>query len=108
MTAPLALIATTEAGAAGVALVYGIGDVLARRVLEYLVWMLPLPFVTAQRMFYSGLLVQAQRTWLGDGAERRLSRCYPRRAGGGASPSASNRSTRWWGRSYSLEHCTGG
>ncbi len=62
LTAPLALIATTEAGAAGVALVYGIGDVLARRVLEYLVWMLPLPFVTAQRMFYSGLLVQAQRT----------------------------------------------
>ena len=62
LTIPLALIAGTSGGAAGVALAYGIDASLTERVIEYLLYMLPLLFITAQRMFYTGLLVQAQLT----------------------------------------------
>lgn len=62
LTIPLALIAATPSGAAGVALAYGIDAALTERVIEYLLYMLPLLFITAQRMFYTGLLVQAQLT----------------------------------------------
>ena len=62
LTIPLALIAGTPGGAAGVALAYGIDAALTERVIEYLLYMLPLLFITAQRMFYTGLLVQAQLT----------------------------------------------
>ena len=62
LTVPLAVIATTDTGAAGIARVYGSDAALAGRVSDYLVWMLPLPFITAQRMFHTGLLVQALRT----------------------------------------------
>ena len=62
LTIPLALIAGTSGGAAGGALAYGIDASLTERVIEYLLYMLPLLFITAQRMFYTGLLVQAQLT----------------------------------------------
>ncbi len=62
LTAPVALIALSDLGAAAVATVYGIGPALTERVLEYLLFMLPLLFVSGQRLFYSGLLVQAQLT----------------------------------------------
>ena len=62
LTVPLALIATMPGGAAGIGLAYGIDDALADRVVEYLVYMLPLLFITGQRTFYTGLLVQAQLT----------------------------------------------
>ena len=62
LTVPLALIAGTQSGAAGIRLAYGIDEALTQRVLTYLLYMLPLLFITAQRMFYSGLLVQAQLT----------------------------------------------
>ena len=62
LTVPLALIATTPGGALGIRLVYGIDEALTARVVEYLVYMLPLLFITVQRLFYTGLLVQAQLT----------------------------------------------
>ena len=62
LTVPLALIAATPGGAVGIGIAYGIDDALTARVVEYLLYMLPLLFITAQRMFYVGLLVQAQLT----------------------------------------------
>ena len=62
LTAPLALIASTEMGTAGIALAYGIDSTLADRVQEYLVYMLPLLFLTVQRLYLTGLLVQARLT----------------------------------------------
>ena len=62
LTLPLVGIVSTDAGAAGVGLAFGIDHALTARILQYLLYMLPLLFVTAQRMFYSGLLVQAQLT----------------------------------------------
>ncbi len=62
LTMPLLAISTTGVGAAGVALIYGINATLTARVLEYLVYMLPLLFITGQRLFHSGLLVQARLT----------------------------------------------
>ena len=56
LTIPLSLVAGTPSGAAGVALAYGIDAPLTERVTEYLVYMLPLLFITAQRMFYTGSL----------------------------------------------------
>ncbi len=62
LTMPLAAIAGTEIGALGIAVAYGVDAALADRVQEYLVYMLPLLFVTAQRLFLTGLLVQARLT----------------------------------------------
>ena len=62
LTMPLAAIAVTEIGARGIALAYDTDAALTRRVQEYLTYMLPLLFVTGQRLFLTGLLVQARRT----------------------------------------------
>ena len=62
LTLPLGLIAATAAGRDALAWAYGIDQPLAARVVEYLLYMLPLLFVSAQRMFLTGLLVQARLT----------------------------------------------
>ena len=62
LTAPLAVLAITEAGHAAVAAAYGIDAALADRVLEYIAYMLPLLFVSAERFYFTGLLVQSQLT----------------------------------------------
>ena len=62
LTAPLAVLALTEAGHAAVAAAYGIDAALADRVLEYIAYMLPLLFVSAERFYFTGLLVQSQLT----------------------------------------------
>ena len=62
LTAPLAMLAVTDMGHAAVAAVYGIDAALADRVLEYIAYMLPLLFVSAERFYFTGLLVQSQLT----------------------------------------------
>lgn len=62
LSAPLAAIGITDAGARGIAVVFGIDAALALRVHEYLLYMLPLLFVTGQRFFLTGLLVQGRHT----------------------------------------------
>ena len=62
LTAPLAVLALTEAGHAAVVAAYGIDAALADRVLEYIAYMLPLLFVSAERFYFTGLLVQSQLT----------------------------------------------
>ena len=62
LTLPLALIAGTTAGLTAVGFAYGIEIALAERVGDYLLAMLPLLFITGQRMFNTGLLVQRQLT----------------------------------------------
>ena len=62
LTAPLALIAATAAGRDAIAWAYGVETALADRVVEYLRYMLPLLFVSAQRLYLTGLLVQARMT----------------------------------------------
>lgn len=62
VTLPLALIAGTAAGRDAIGWVYGVEQDLAARVVEYLRYMLPLLFVSAQRLFLTGLLVQARLT----------------------------------------------
>ena len=62
LTVPLATIALTDVGRAGVATAYGIDGELAERVLQYLAYMLPLPLVTAERFYFTGLLVQSRLT----------------------------------------------
>ena len=62
LSLPLAAIAATDAGALGIELVFGIDADLALRVHEYLLYMLPLLFVTGQRFYLTGLLVQGRHT----------------------------------------------
>ena len=62
LTVPPALLATTPAGHALVAAAYGIDDALTERVLEYILYMLPLLFISAERFYFTGLLVQSQLT----------------------------------------------
>ena len=62
LTLPLGLIAATPAGRDALGWAYGIEPALAERVVEYLRYMLPLLFVSAQRLFLTGLLVQARLT----------------------------------------------
>ena len=62
LTVPLAVLAITDAGHAAVAATYGIDAALANRVLEYIAYMLPLLFISAERFYYTGLLVQSQLT----------------------------------------------
>ena len=62
LTAPLVMLAVTDMGHAAVAAVYGIDAALADRVLEYIAYMLPLLFVSAERFYFTGLLVQSQLT----------------------------------------------
>ena len=62
LSLPLAAIGVTDAGARGIELVFGIETELALRVHEYLLYMLPLLFVTGQRFYLTGLLVQGRHT----------------------------------------------
>ena len=62
LTVPLAAVALTPPGALLVSTIYGIDEGLTDRVLRYLALMLPLLFVTGQRMFLVGMLVQAHLT----------------------------------------------
>lgn len=62
LTGPLAALAWLEAGAAALGAVYGIDTALNARVREYLAWFAPLIVLNAQRFYYTGLLVQAERT----------------------------------------------
>ena len=62
LSLPLAAIAATDAGALGIEVVFGIDADLALRVHEYLLYMLPLLFVTGQRFYLTGLLVQGRHT----------------------------------------------
>ncbi|MDH3641889.1 MAG: hypothetical protein OES38_07315 [Gammaproteobacteria bacterium] len=59
---PLLAIGHTQWGAAGIAAVYGIDMALTARVIEYLVYLAPLVLLSAQRFYYTGLLVQARLT----------------------------------------------
>jgi hypothetical protein len=59
---PLLVLIHTEAGLAGIGRAYGIDRALVDRVAQYLNLMAPLLFVTGQRTFYTGVLVQSHLT----------------------------------------------
>lgn len=62
VTVPLAAIALTPPGEFVIRTAYGLDAELTDRVVLYLALMLPLLFVTGQRMFLVGMLIQAQFT----------------------------------------------
>ena len=62
ITLPILAIGHSQWGASGIAAVYGIDAALTARVTEYLVYLAPLVLLSAQRFYYTGLLVQARLT----------------------------------------------
>lgn len=59
---PLLVVVHSEAGLALIGLAYGIDRPLVDRVAQYLTLMAPILFVTGQRTFYTGVLVQSHLT----------------------------------------------
>lgn len=62
ITLPLVLLGHSQTGAELIARLYGTDDSLTARVQEYLIYLAPIIVLSAQRFFYTGLLVQARLT----------------------------------------------
>lgn len=62
LVVPLVLLGASDGGARLLSAFYGIDPGLTARVQEYLIYLAPIILLGAQRLFYTGLLVQARLT----------------------------------------------